>query len=118
MQNSVHLIGRLAKEPELKQYDNGKRKTEITIAVQRPFKNADGVYEADFLKCKVWNGIAENVCEYIKVGDLIGVKGRIEHNNNSNEIVVERVSFLCSKKEKEDKNLEQDTNELDIEEEI
>lgn len=106
MQNLVYLIGRLVSDPELKKTENSKDYSTITVAVQRAFKNQNGIYESDFIRCNLWNGIATNVHEYCKKGDLVGIKGRIqirnyEENDNTKyitEIIVEKVSFLSSKK--------------------
>ena len=81
------------------------------LALQRSFKNEDGIYEVDYIRCVLWNAIATNTSEYCKKGDLVGVKGRLqtrkyEENNETKyitEVVVDKVSFLASKKEtKED----------------
>lgn len=106
MHNLVYLIGRLASDPELKKTENSKDYTTITLAVQRSFKNSDGIYDTDFIKCILWNGIATNTHEYCKKGDLVGVKGRIqvrsyEDNDETKyitEIIVDKISFLASKK--------------------
>lgn len=106
MQNVVFLIGRLVSDPELKKSDNEKDYATITLAVQRSFKNSNGIYETDFIRCKLWNGIATNVHEYCKKGDLVGVKGRIqirsyEENEETKyitEIIADKVSFLSSKR--------------------
>ena len=107
MHNLVYLIGRLVNDPELKTSENNKNYTTITLAVQRNFKNSDGIYETDFLKCILWNGIANNVNEYCKKGDLVGVKGRLqvrkyiedEETKYITEIIVDKISFLASKKQ-------------------
>lgn len=107
MQNVVFLIGRLVSDPEIKKSENEKEYTTITLAVQRPYKNTEGLYESDFIRCKLWNGIATNVGEYCHKGDLIGVKGKIqnrtyEENEETKyitEIIVDKVSFLTSKKQ-------------------
>lgn len=109
MQNVVFLIGRLVGDPELKKSDNERDYATITLAVQRSFKNSNGIYETDFIRCKLWNGIATNVHEYCKKGDLVGVKGRIqirsyEENEETKyitEIIADKVSFLSSKKVEE-----------------
>ena len=106
MQNLVYLIGRLVSDPELKKTEKQKDYSTITVAVNRPFKNSDGIYETDFIRCILWNGIANNVNEYCKKGDLVGIKGRIqvrsyEENEETKyitEIIVDKVSFLSSKK--------------------
>ena len=106
IQNLVYLIGRLVSDPELKKSENSKEYTSITVAVQRAFKNSEGIYESDFIRCKLWNGIASTVKEYCKKGDLVGIRGRIqirsyEENEETKyitEIIVDKVSFLSSKK--------------------
>ena len=107
MLNQVILVGRLTKDPEVKKLENGKKYTSIVVAVSRNFKNVDGVYETDFIRCILWNAIAANTCEYCHSGDVVGIKGRLQvssYEDESNEkkyvteVVAEKVSFLTSKK--------------------
>ncbi|MBR1413972.1 MAG: single-stranded DNA-binding protein, partial [Bacilli bacterium] len=86
-------------------------KTAIVVAVQRPFKNPDGLYETDFIRCVLWNSVATNTSEYCKGGDIIGVKGRIQTGSYEDdeknrryitEVIAERVSFLSNKRVEED----------------
>ncbi len=108
MKNVVFLIGRLTNDPELKKTENDKTYAFITVAVQRDFKNSDGIYESDFIRCNLWNGIANQVGEYCHKGDLIGIKGRIQNRSYEEdngelkyitEIIADKVSFLSTKKE-------------------
>ena len=78
MINQVTLVGRLTKKPELFLTENGKKGSFITLAVGRPYKNQDGQYDADFLDCTLWTGIAESTAEYFQKGDVVGVRGRIQ----------------------------------------
>lgn len=106
MLNQVVLAGRLVKDPEITTTENNKKMTIITVAVPRAYKNMEGSYDTDFIKCVLWAGIAETTCEYCKKGDIVGVKGRIQVNSYekdnekkySMEVVAEKVSFLSSKK--------------------
>lgn len=102
MLNQIVLVGRLVQDPEIKELENGVKTSYITLAVSRSYKNADGIYETDFIPGLLYKGIAENTAEYCKKGDVIGVKGRIqtkqEENKNIIEIVAERVTFLSSRK--------------------
>lgn len=106
MLNQIVLVGRLVQDPEIKELENGQRVGYITLAVSRSYKNDDGIYETDFIPCKVGYPMCDNVKEYCKKGDLLGIKGRIqtkqEENKNIIEIVAERVTFLSSEKEKEE----------------
>ena len=107
MLNQVVLVGRLVNTPELFVTENGKKGSFITLAVNRGYKNVNGEYDTDFLDCTLWTGIAENTTQYCKVGDIIGVHGRIqsrliESSDGSKykkmEIVADKVTFLSSSK--------------------
>lgn len=78
MINNVVLTGRLAKDPELKYYNNEKNICYFTIVVNRNYKNANGEYDADFINCKAYRTSAEYLAKYCRKGDLIGVVGSIE----------------------------------------
>ena len=77
MLNSVILIGRLVATPTLKVYENELSVTSIVLAVDRPFKNHEGEFDTDFIKCVFWDITAKNVTEYCKKGDCIAVRGRL-----------------------------------------
>ncbi len=78
MLNQIVIVGRLVKDPELRETETGKKVTNITLAVPRSYKNTSGEYETDFIDCTLWTGIAENTSAYCKKGDLLGVKGRVQ----------------------------------------
>ncbi len=44
MLNQVVVVGRIVRDPELNYTENGKKVSNITLAVPRNYKNADGVY--------------------------------------------------------------------------
>lgn len=93
MLNQIVLVGRLTKNVELNEIDN-KKQAVITLAVNRTLKNEEGIYETDFIPVMLWNGVAEQTAEYLKKGDLLGVKGRIETNEDGIIIIAELVSIL------------------------
>lgn len=103
--NQAIFVGRIVEEPSVKETENGKNVSNITIAVPRPFKNEEGVYETDFIDCTLWDMVAERTAEYCKKGDVIGVKGRIQSNSYTKDgerkkfmnIVAEKVTFLSSR---------------------
>ena len=47
--NNYFCVGRLVNEPEVKELEDGKKVTNITIAVPRSYKNANGEYETAFI---------------------------------------------------------------------
>ena len=114
MLNQVVIVGRLVKDPELKETENGKKITKITLAVPRSYKNVDGEYDTDFVNCKLFTVIAENTAEYCRKGDLIGLKGRIQTNTYekdgetkySTEVIGEKVTFLSNKSKEINDELE------------
>ena len=110
MLNQVVLVGRLTKDLEVKELEDGKKVTNLTLAIPRSFKNAEGEYETDFIDCSLWNSVAENTAEYCKKGDIIGVKGRLQSNSFEKEdgnkefrtqVMAEKVTFLSSRSKDE-----------------
>ena len=107
MINQVTLVGRLTKDPELRYTAEGKAVSNVTIAVNRPFRNKEGEYEADFVQCTLWKKTAENTAQYCRRGSIIGITGRIQtrhYENQENkkvyvtEVVAEMVQFVGPKK--------------------
>lgn len=101
MLNQLVIVGRLVENPTIEKLED-KKIGRITLAVQRSYKNINGEFDTDFIECILWNGIAENTCEYCHKGDLVGVKGRMQSrkvdDKNILEVVAEKVTFLSSKK--------------------
>lgn len=106
MINSVVLVGRLTRDPEMRQTGNGTPVCSYTLAVnRRPSANSNGP-EADFINCVAWNKTAETMSRYLHKGSLIGIEGRIQTRNYENqqgqrvyvtEVVTNNFSFLESK---------------------
>jgi len=110
MLNQVVLVGRLTDDIEVINKENGKKISSLVLAVQRTYKNSDGIYEADFIRCTLWNAVASSTSEYCHKGDIVGIKGRIQVNSYedkdgtkkySTEVIAEKVTFLSSKKTEE-----------------
>ena len=104
--NNVTLVGRITKTPELRTIASGQVTTNITVAVNRTFTNANGEREADFINCVVWDKQAENLAKYQHKGNQIAVEGRIQTRNYDDkdgkrvyvtEILATNISFLDAK---------------------
>lgn len=104
--NQVTLVGRLVKDPELRYTPDGKAVSNITLAVNRNFRNQEGGYDADFVHCTLWKKVAENTVQYCRKGSIIGITGRIQTRNYENqegkkmyvtEVVAEGVRFMGPK---------------------
>ena len=92
MMNQVIMVGRIVKI-------ESEERTIVTIAVTRAFKNSDGEYENDIIPVTLFGAISETTLEYCKKGDIIGVKGRVQIEDNKIVLVADKISFLSSKKE-------------------
>ena len=79
MLNQVVLVGRIVYDLELRKNDSGKKFLSLTLAIPRSFKNMEGTYDTDFIRCIVWDNIAVNTNEYCKKGDIVGLKLRFQY---------------------------------------
>ena len=98
-------IGRLTREPEIRNTEAGKAVAKYTLAVDRP-KSKDGEQEADFISCTAFGKSAEFVKNYLRKGMKIAVIGAIRTGSYTNkegvkvyttEVVVENHEFCESK---------------------
>lgn len=91
MINSVVLIGRLTKDPELRYTANGTAVCSFTLAVDRPTKEK----ETDFIPIVCWRQLAETCANYLRKGRLAAVEGRMQvrnyENNESKRVYVTEV---------------------------
>lgn len=120
--NSVLMIGRLTKDPELRFVpDSGKAVANFTLAVNREFSKEK---KADFFRIIVWGKQAENVATYVFKGKLVAVRGSLQTRNYENkegitvyitEILADRVEFLeWGEKSKKETNKSSDGEEYDF----
>ena len=103
MINRVVLVGRLTKDPELRYTPSGLAVVRFTVAVNRQFQGQNGEKEADFINCVAWRKQAENLANYQRKGNLIGVEGRIQTGSYegqdgkrvyTTEVVADTIQFL------------------------
>ena len=81
MINNVVLIGRLTRDVDLRHTPQNQVVGQFTLAVNRNFKNQNGEYDADFINCVIWGKSAENLANWAKKGNLVGITGRIQTRN-------------------------------------
>lgn len=102
MLNSISIMGRLTREPELKHTSQGVPVCTITLAVERDFVGQDGRREADFIDVVCWRGTAELVARWFRKGLLVAVEGRLQsrrwadqygQNRTGWEVVADSVYF-------------------------
>lgn len=104
--NHITLIGRLAKDPELRYTPGGSAVCNFSLAVPRPFTNQAGEKEADFINITVWNKQGESAAKYLSKGRQVAIEGRVQNRSYEDkngqkrwvtEVIAERVEFLGSK---------------------
>lgn len=104
--NSVAIIGRLTKEPELRRTQNGTACCSFSLAVKRPRAKDT----TDFLNFVVWQQGAEYLCQYGHKGDLVGAVGYLTARNwddkdgnkrTAFEVTCEAIELVSSKKNSE-----------------
>ena len=109
MMNHVNIIGRLVKEPEIKNTQNGVALLSARIACDRNYSGQDKERETDFFDIVAWRGTAEFIGKYFTKGDLIAIDGHLEtsswekdgQKHTRVQIMVDQVSF-CGKTQKGD----------------
>jgi len=103
--NKVILVGRLTRDPEVKNTTTGKAVATFHLAVDRRFKNKDGQKEVDFVPIVVWGKQAELIEQYLNRGSQIGASGRLQVRNYDGqdgqkryvtEVVADEITFLSS----------------------
>ena len=73
--NKFCVMGRLVRDPEIKETENGNKVANITLAVDREYKDKEGKKITDFLNYSLWNKDAENIKNYSKKGSHVVLEG-------------------------------------------
>ncbi len=103
--NSVTLVGRAGRDPEVRYFDSGNVLCKLTLAVNRRSRNDD---QPDWFNLEIWGKTAEVAGNYVKKGSLIGVQGALkidswtdrEGRERSTPVVrVDRLDLLGSKRD-------------------
>jgi len=103
--NTIILIGRLTRDPELRYTPSGIAVCSFSLAVDRRFTTQQGEKETDFIDIVVWRQQAERVAEHMRKGRMCAVQGRLQIRNYEDrdgnkrkaaEVVAEDVRFLDS----------------------
>jgi single-strand DNA-binding protein len=97
--NSITIIGRITKEPELKYTQNNKKFVSFCVAVPK----SNGKNETSFIDCIVWEQSAEFLCRNVHKGNQIGITGSLEtrqytdnqgNNRKVSEIQVRNIDLI------------------------
>ena len=126
--NSVQLIGRLTRDPEVRYTDGGVSIARFSLAVERRFKQENGA-DADFINVVSFGKTAEFIEKYFRKGMKVALNGRIQTGSYTDkdgkkvyttDVIAENVEFCESKQnnspEAKDSNVNNDF--LNVPEEI
>ena len=78
--NRVILVGRLARDPEIKAIGGSQKAARFTLCTGREWKNkqtGEPQKHTDFISVTVWGGAADVIERYTRKGSQILVEGRI-----------------------------------------
>ena len=108
MLNKVVIMGRLARDPELRRTQTGVAVTSFRIACDRDFKSPNGEKEADWIDIVAWRNTAEFVSKYFQKGRMAIVEGRLQTRDWTDkdgnrrvavEVVADNIYFGDSKRD-------------------
>ncbi len=73
--NSIHLVGRVGADPDVKYFESGSVLCKLSLAVDRRSRNAE---QPDWFNLELWGKVAEVAANYVRKGKLIGIRGSLE----------------------------------------
>ena len=110
--NSVTLVGRAGRDPEVRYFESGTVVANLTMAVNR--RNRED--EPDWFNLEIWGKQAQVAADYVKKGSLIGITGSFKLDNwkdrntgedrNKPVVRVDRLELLGSKRDNENSNFQ------------
>jgi len=118
--NSITLVGRAGRDPEVRYFESGTVVANLTMAVNR--RNRDD--EPDWFNLEIWGKQAQVAADYVKKGSLIGITGSFKldswkdrntgEDRNKPVVRVDRLELLGSKRDSENNNFNQKANNEEI----
>ena len=102
MLNTIILVGTLTKDPEVMKTEDEVSVVNITLVINRPYRDSDNVFGKDFIPVTIHRGYADAVAKYCKKDSLVSVKGHLKNREiiiadqtvQTLEVIAERVSFI------------------------
>ena len=118
--NTINLVGRAGREPDVKYFESGSTVANFTLAVNRISRND----EPDWFNLEIWGKQAQIAADYVKKGSLVGITGSFKidswKDKNTGEdrfkpvVRVDRLNLLSSRKETDNSNFSNNNNSGDI----
>ena len=116
--NTINLVGRAGREPDVRYFESGTIVANFTLAVNRRSREE----EPDWFNLEIWGKQAQIAADYVKKGSLIGVTGSFKidswKDKSSGEdrfkpvIRVDRLNLLGSKRDTNNNNEMGASNEI------
>ena len=110
--NSVTLVGRAGRDPEVRYFESGSVVANLTMAVNRRNRND----EPDWFNLEIWGKQAQVAADYVIKGSLIGITGSVKldswkdrntgEDRNKPVVRVDRLELLGSKRDSENSNFQ------------
>ena len=118
--NTINLVGRDGREPDVRYFESGSTVANFTLAVNR-ISRGD---EPDWFNLEIWGKQAQIAADYVKKGSLVGITGSFKidswKDKNTGEdrfkpvVRVDRLNLLSSKKETDNSNFSNNNNSGEI----
>ena len=118
--NTINLVGRAGREPDVRYFESGSTVANFTLAVNRISRND----EPDWFNLEIWGKQAQIAADYVKKGSLVGITGSFKidswKDKNTGEdrfkpvVRVDRLNLLSSRKETDDGNFSNNNKSGDI----
>ena len=118
--NTINLVGRAGREPDVRYFESGSTVANFTLAVNR-ISRGD---EPDWFNLEIWGKQAQIAADYVKKGSLVGITGSFKidswKDKNTGEdrfkpvVRVDRLNLLSSRKETDNGNFSKNNNSGDI----
>lgn len=106
--NTVTLVGRAGRDPDVRYFESGSVVCKFTLAVDRRSRNSD---QPDWFTLEMWGRTAEVAANYVRKGSLVGVNGSLKFDQwndratgalrTSPVIRVDRLELLGSRRDNE-----------------
>ncbi|MBS1468383.1 MAG: single-stranded DNA-binding protein [Erysipelatoclostridium sp.] len=105
MLNSVVIVGRLVRDPELRKTASDRSVVAFTVALDNRTTN-NGEKSTSYIPCTAWNSTAESIAKFMKKGSLVGVDGHLNQRSYTAndgrkvsvvEVIADSVQFLEKK---------------------
>lgn len=109
--NKVHILGRVGKDPEIKNFDGGSKASFTMATTERGYTTKAGVKveeKTDWHNIVCWKGLATIAERFVKKGDLLYIEGKITTRSwekdgakhYMTEIVADTIELLGNKSER------------------